>query len=196
VSEDLIPAIVQDVDTRRVLMLAWMNPQARRLTEETGLVHFWSRSRQRLWQKGEESGNVLRLVEIRSDCDDDTLLVIARPTGPVCHTGSDTCWDQPIDAGFARLEPLWSVIDQRGAERPEGSYTTTLFEKGPDLPARKVVEEATEVLMAAKDHANGVADDRRLADEMADLTYHLLVLIRERGLTPSAILDVLADRER
>lgn len=195
-SEDLIPAIVQDVDTRRVLMLAWMNPQARRLTEETGLVHFWSRSRQRLWQKGEESGNVLRLVEIRSDCDDDTLLVIARPTGPVCHTGSDTCWDQPIDAGFARLERLWSVIDQRAAERPEGSYTTTLFEKGPDLPARKVVEEATEVLMAAKDHANGVAEDRRLADEMADLTYHLLVLIRERGLKPSAILDVLADRER
>lgn len=194
-SEDLIPAIVQDVDTRQVLMLAWMNPEARRLTEETGLVHFWSRSRQRLWQKGEESGNVLRLVEIRSDCDDDTLLVIARPAGPVCHTGSDTCWDQPIDAGFARLERLWSVIDRRAAERPEGSYTTTLFEKGPDLPARKVVEEATEVLMAAKDHANGVADDRRLADEMADLTYHLLVLIRERGLVPSAVLDVLAERE-
>jgi phosphoribosyl-AMP cyclohydrolase / phosphoribosyl-ATP pyrophosphohydrolase len=196
VSEDLIPAIVQDVDTRRVLMLAWMNPESRRLTEDTGLVHFWSRSRQRLWQKGEESGNVLRLVEIRSDCDDDALLVIARPAGPTCHTGADTCWDQTVDAGFARLERLWSVIDQRATDRPEGSYTTTLFEKGPDLPARKIVEEATEVLMAAKDHANGVADDHRLAEEMADLTYHLLVLIRERGLEPAAVLDVLAERER
>lgn len=195
-SEDLIPAIVQDADTRRVLMLAWMNPESRRLTEDTGLVHFWSRSRQRLWQKGEESGNVLRLVEIRSDCDDDALLVIARPAGPTCHTGADTCWDQTVDAGFARLERLWSVIDQRATDRPEGSYTTTLFDKGPDLPARKIVEEATEVLMAAKDHANGVADDHRLAEEMADLTYHLLVLIRERGLEPAAVLDVLAERER
>ncbi len=195
-SEDLIPAIVQDADTRRVLMLAWMNPESRRLTEDTGLVHFWSRSRQRLWQKGEESGNVLRLVEIRSDCDDDALLVIARPAGPTCHTGADTCWDESVDAGFARLERLWSVIDQRAIDRPEGSYTTTLFAKGPDLPARKVVEEATEVLMAAKDHANGVADDHRLAEEMADLTYHLLVLIRERGLEPAAVLDVLAERER
>ncbi|MGF1665860.1 MAG: bifunctional phosphoribosyl-AMP cyclohydrolase/phosphoribosyl-ATP diphosphatase HisIE [Acidimicrobiia bacterium] len=195
-SENLIPAIVQDVDTRRVLMLAWMNAEARRLTEETGLVHFWSRSRQRLWRKGEESGNVLRLVEIRSDCDDDALLVLARPAGPTCHTGSDTCWAEPVDAGFARLERLWSVIDRRAADRPVGSYTTTLFEKGPDLPARKVVEEATEVLMAAKDHANGVADDHRLAEEMADLTYHLLVLIRERGLEPAAVFDVLAERER
>jgi phosphoribosyl-AMP cyclohydrolase / phosphoribosyl-ATP pyrophosphohydrolase len=195
VNEDLIPAIVQDVDTRRVLMLAWMNPEARRLTEETGLVHFWSRSRQKLWQKGEESGNVLALVEIRSDCDDDALLVLARPAGPTCHTGSDTCWDEPVDAGFARLERLWSVIDQRATDRPEASYTTTLFEKGPDLPARKSVEEATEVLMAAKDHAIGTADDHRLAEEMADLVYHLLVLIRERGLEPSDVLDVLSSRE-
>lgn len=195
-NEALIPAIVQDPETRRVLMMAWMNPEARRLTEETGFVHFWSRSRQKLWKKGEESGNVLSLVEIRSDCDDDTLLVLARPAGPTCHTGADTCWNEPHDAGFARLERLWAVIGQRAAERPEGSYTTRLLDEGPDLPARKVVEEATEVLMAAKDHVHGVADDHRLAEEMADLLYHLLVLIRERGLEPAAVLDVLAERER
>jgi phosphoribosyl-AMP cyclohydrolase / phosphoribosyl-ATP pyrophosphohydrolase len=195
-SDDLTPAIVQDPDTRRVLMMAWMNPEARRLTEETGFVHFWSRSRRRLWKKGEESGNVLLLVEIRSDCDDDTLLVLARPAGPSCHTGADTCWDEPRDAGFARLERLWAVIGQRAADRPEGSYTTRLLDEGPDLPARKVVEEATEVLMAAKDHVHGAVDGHRLAEEMADLLYHLLVLIRERGLEPAAVLDVLAERER
>lgn len=194
--EDLIPAIVQDADTRRVLMMAWMNAEARRLTEETGFVHFWSRSRQELWKKGETSGNTLTLVEIRSDCDHDTLLVLARPAGPACHTGADTCWEQTNDAGFARLERLWSIIDQRATERPEGSYTTKLIDEGPDLPARKVTEEAVEVLMAAKDHAAGEADDHRLAEEIADLIYHLLVVIRERGLDPAVVLDVLAERER
>lgn len=195
-SSELIPAIVQDPDTRRVLMMAWMNPEARRLTEETGFVHFWSRSRQKLWKKGEESGNVLALVEIRSDCDDDALLVLARPAGPTCHTGADTCWNQTRDAGFARLERLWAVIASRAEERPAGSYTTRLLDEGPDLPARKVVEEATEVLMAAKDHVHGEADDHRLAEEIGDLLYHLLVLMVERKLTPSAVLDVLSARER
>lgn len=195
-SHDLTPAIVQDPDTRRVLMMAWMNPEARRLTEETGFVHFWSRSRQKLWKKGEESGNVLTLVEIRADCDDDTLLVVARPTGPTCHTGADTCWGEAGDAGFARLERLWAVIGERAAERPEGSYTTRLLAEGPDLPARKVVEEATEVLIAAKDHVRGEADDARLAEEMADLIYHLLVLMRERDLEPGVVLDVLTSRQR
>jgi phosphoribosyl-ATP pyrophosphohydrolase/phosphoribosyl-AMP cyclohydrolase len=196
VTGELIPAIVQDADTRRVLMLGWMNDEARRLTEETGLVHFWSRSRERLWRKGETSGNLLRLVELRTDCDGDALLVLARPDGPTCHTGADTCWDQANDAGFARLERLWAVIEQRAGHRPPGSYTTRLLEGGPDLTGRKVVEEATEVLMAAKDHATGSADDRRLAEELADLVYHLLVVAAERSLSPGTVLDVLADRER
>jgi phosphoribosyl-ATP pyrophosphohydrolase/phosphoribosyl-AMP cyclohydrolase len=193
---ELIPAVVQDADTRRVLMLAWMNDDARRLTLETGLVHFWSRSRGQLWKKGETSGNLLHLVELRLDCDGDAILVLARPDGPACHTGADTCWDQTNDAGFARLEDLWSVIGDRAARRPEGSYTTKLLAEGPDLPARKVVEEATEILMAAKDHVHGLADDQRLAEEMADLLYHLLVLMTERGVSPAMVFDVLRSRER
>jgi phosphoribosyl-ATP pyrophosphohydrolase/phosphoribosyl-AMP cyclohydrolase len=191
---ELVPAIVQDAATRRVLMLAWMDDEARRLTLETGEVHFWSRSRERIWRKGESSGNVLRLVEIREDCDGDALLVLAHPTGPTCHTGTDTCWDQPNDQGFARLEALWSVIAERARLLPDGSYTTRLLEGGPDLPARKVVEEATEVLLAAKDHAAGAADERRVAEEVADTIYHLLVVAADRGVSPAAILDVLDER--
>jgi phosphoribosyl-AMP cyclohydrolase / phosphoribosyl-ATP pyrophosphohydrolase len=191
---DLIPAIVQDADTRQVLMLGWMDAEARARTEETGEVHFFSRSRGRLWRKGETSGNVLRLVEIREDCDADALLVLARPAGPVCHTGADTCWDLPNDRGFARLERLWAAIEERKATRPEGSYTARLLDGGPDLPARKVVEEASEVLIAAKDHASGAAGERRVAEEAADLVYHLLVLLADRGVDPALVLDVLDDR--
>ena len=193
-TQDLIPAIVQDSDTRRVLMLGWMNEEARRLTTETGQVHFWSRSRQALWRKGETSGNTLRVVEVREDCDRDALLVWVRPAGPTCHTGADTCWEETNDAGFARLESLWDVIEDRNARRPPGSYTARLLEAGPDLAARKLVEEATEVLMAAKDHAVGDANAARVAEEMADLVYHLLVLMAERGIEPGAVFDVLADR--
>jgi len=194
-TEALIPAIVQDADTRRVLMMAWMNDEARRLTHETGFVHFWSRSRQELWKKGETSGNLLRFVEMRSDCDDDTLLVLARPEGPACHTGADTCWNQRNDAGFARLEGLWATIDQRATDMPAGSYTTRLIDEGPDLPARKVTEEAVEVLIAAKDHAVGATDDGRVAEEIADLLYHLLVVVRERNIDPRLVLDELRRRE-
>jgi phosphoribosyl-ATP pyrophosphohydrolase/phosphoribosyl-AMP cyclohydrolase len=191
---DLIPAIVQDVDTRRVLMMAWMDGEARRLTEETGEVHFWSRSRKQLWRKGETSGNVLRFVEMREDCDSDTLLVLARPAGPACHTGADTCWGQSNDTGFSRLEKLWTVIEDRREQLPERSYTTRLFRKGPHLPARKLVEEAGEVAEAAVEHSSGEADDARLAEEMADLAYHALVLMAERGLDPRSVFDVLEDR--
>lgn len=197
----LAPAIVQDADTRQVLMLAWMSPEALRITLETGRVTFWSRSRQELWEKGATSGNTLELVEVASDCDRDALLVTARPAGPACHTGSVSCfpvgtvdWERR-EPGFARLEGLWSTITDRAASRPEGSYTVRLLDGGPDLPARKVVEEATEVLIAAKDHGAGTADDIRLAEEIADLVYHLLVLMRERGLDPSVVLDELAGRE-
>jgi phosphoribosyl-AMP cyclohydrolase / phosphoribosyl-ATP pyrophosphohydrolase len=192
---ELAPAIVQDSDSGRVLMLAWMNADAYRLTHESGLVTFWSRSRSQLWQKGESSGNRLEFVSARWDCDTDTLLVMARPTGPVCHTGSVTCFDdEPLGAGFARLDGLWGVIADRAARRPAGSYTTSLLEKGPEGPGRKVTEEAVEVLLAAKDHAGGFADDRRVAEEVADLLYHTLVVLAERGIEPSAVLEVLEER--
>lgn len=191
---ELIPAIIQDAATRRVLMLAWMDDEARRLTLDTGEVHFWSRSRRRIWKKGESSGNVLRLVEIREDCDADALLVLVHPTGPTCHTGRDTCWDQANDEGFARLEGLWAVISERARLMPEGSYTTRLLEAGPDLPARKLVEEATEALIAAREHASGEADGRRVAEELADTIYHLLVLAADRDVTPGQVLDVLDER--
>jgi phosphoribosyl-AMP cyclohydrolase / phosphoribosyl-ATP pyrophosphohydrolase len=192
---ELVPAVVQDPDSGRVLMLAWMNADSYRLTLESGLVTFWSRSRAQLWQKGESSGNRLEFVSALWDCDADTLLVTARPTGPVCHTGSLTCFDdEPPAAGFARLEGLWHVIADRALHRPAGSYTTSLLDQGPEGPGRKVTEEAVEVLLAAKDHAGGVADDRRVAEEVADLLYHTLVLLAERGIDPAAVLEVLDER--
>lgn len=193
----LAPAIVQDPRTGRVLMLGWMNAEALAATLATGDVHFWSRSRNELWRKGATSSNTLRLAGLDLDCDRDALLVRALPTGPVCHTGTATCWDDgEPGAGFARLERLWEVIADRARERPSGSYTTSLVEGGPDRTGRKVVEEATEVLLAAKDHASGTADDHRLAEEAADLVYHLLVALAERGVDPALVLDVLDERSR
>lgn len=194
---DLVPAVVQDPDSGRVLMLAWMNAESYRLTHDTGLVTFWSRSREEIWQKGETSGHRLEFVSARWDCDTDTVLVLARPTGPVCHTGSVTCFDdEPLGPGFARLDGLWSVIADRAANLPAGSYTTSLLEDGPDGPGRKVAEEAVEVLLAAKDHAAGTADDRRVAEEVGDLLYHTLVVLAERGIDPDTVLDVLEERRR
>ncbi len=194
-ADGLVPAVVTDARTGRVLMVAYMNAEAWEATRRTGEVHFFSRSRGELWRKGETSGNTLAVVDLRLDCDADTVLVTARPAGPVCHTGSDTCFDDgPLGEGFASLEGLWATITSRRETRPPGSYTVRLLDGGPDLPARKVVEEATEVLMAAKDHAAGAADDRRLAEEMADLVYHLLVVCAERGVSPALLLDVLAER--
>jgi phosphoribosyl-AMP cyclohydrolase / phosphoribosyl-ATP pyrophosphohydrolase len=178
-------------------MLGYMNQAALRLTRETGLVHFWSRSRQTLWKKGETSGNTLSLVEVSEDCDGDALLVRAIPAGPTCHTGQISCFDQqPADQGFASLEKLWDTVRQRAATRPAGSYTSSLLEGGADATARKLIEEATEVLIAAKDHASGTADDRRLSEEAADLVYHLLVLLAERNTTPSGFIEVLIERSR
>lgn len=192
----LVPAIVQDAETGAVLMLAWMNNEALDLTKETGQVHFWSRSRGEIWRKGATSGNTLELNSLAPDCDGDALLVKAHPRGPVCHTGSETCWGPAAGGSFARLDGLWSRITERVAERPPGSYTASLVDGGPDRVARKVTEEAVEVLMAARDHAAGEADDRRLAEEAADLIYHLFVLSAERGIEPRLILDVLERRRR
>ncbi len=205
--DGLVPAVVQDRADGRVLMLAWMDAEALAATLATGEVHFHSRSRDRLWRKGETSGNVLRLVEVAVDCDEDALLVTVDPVGPTCHRGTRSCFDpdgapaERSTQGFAWLESLWSTIASRAAERPAGSYTTSLLDGGVDAAGRKVTEEATEVLMAAKDDAAAEASgaDRAatrdaLAGEAADLVYHALVLLAERGVPPSAVVEVLRSR--
>lgn len=195
-ADGLVAAIVQDAADGRVLMLGWMSPEALALTRQTGRVHFWSRSRGELWEKGATSGNHLDLESLSLDCDGDALLVRATPRGPVCHTGSPTCWgDQPGNE-LGRLTALWQTIKSRADERPDGSYTASLLDGGVERVARKVVEEATEVLLAAKDHHSGQADSRRVAEEAADLIYHLLVLLTERGVEVGEVLDVLDARRR
>ena len=191
----LVPGIVQDALDGRVLMLAWVDAEALAATFETGEVHFHSRSRGRLWRKGEESGNVLRLQSVSLDCDGDALLFQVDPAGPTCHRGTRSCFD-PADVpvaergqGFAWLESLWGTLARRAVERPAGSYTVRLLDGGVDAVGRKVTEEATEVLLAAKN------DDREgLAGEVADLLYHTFVLLLERGMVPAEPLRVLRER--
>lgn len=192
----LVPAVVQDARTAQVLMVAWMNVEAVEATQRTGLVTFWSRSRNELWQKGATTGNTLTLVSMTLDCDGDTILVTATPAGPVCHTGTTTCFGDDTLQGFTRLEALWATIASRVANRPQGSYTAALVAEGPEGPGRKIVEEATEVLLAMKDHEAGTADDQRVAEEAADLVYHLLVALAERGITPGVVLEELSARAR
>jgi phosphoribosyl-ATP pyrophosphohydrolase/phosphoribosyl-AMP cyclohydrolase len=207
--DGLVPAVVQDVADGRVLMVAFVDAEALAATVATGDVHFHSRSRGRLWRKGESSGNVLRLVDLALDCDGDALLIRADPGGPTCHRETRSCFDPDgapaarTTEGFAWLEDLWATIAERAANRPDGSYTARLLAGGVDGPARKVTEEATEVLLAAKDDATAEAGgtDRTasrtaLAGETADLVYHVLVLLAERGLDPAAALDVLRARHR
>jgi len=190
----LIPGIVQHAVTGRVLMLGYLNAESLARTRESGFVTFWSRSRRTLWQKGETSGHTLSVESISVDCDGDALLIEAVPAGPVCHTGEATCFGDHTGEGFAWLEDLWDVIASRVAQRPAGSYTTSLLEGGVDAAGRKVTEEATEVLLAAKDLAAGTGSTERLADESADLLYHLLVLLAERGMRPADAIDVLRGR--
>ncbi len=180
----LTPTIVQDAETGRVLMLAYMNAEARRRTEETGLATFWSRSRQQLWQKGETSGNtlgVLEVEELRDDCDGDTILLKVRPAGPTCHTGSRSC--------FAPW--LWRKIAQRALDRPEGSYVTKLLADGPGAAAQKVGEEGVEVAIAAVSQS-----DELLIGEIADLWFHSYVVLAARGLDPDLVEAELRRRER
>ena len=198
----LVPAVIQDVADGRVLMLAYMDAEALAATVQTGEVHFHSRSRGRLWRKGETSGNVLRLVSLAADCDSDALLVTVDPIGPTCHRETRSCFDPDGGAsaratqGFDWLETLWSTIAARAAARPAGSYTTSLLDGGVDAVARKVTEEATEVLMAAKDDAVASSQATRdaLAGEAADLLFHALVLLAERDVPASVVLDVLRRR--
>ena len=213
--DGLIPAVVQDAADGRILMLAYMDPEALDATVASGEVHFHSRSRDRLWRKGETSGNVLGVAGIAADCDGDALLITANPVGPTCHRGTRSCFDPAdgVDAGvpsgpkgaglaeprvqdFAWLETLWTTIASRAVERPSGSYTTSLLEGGVDAVARKVTEEATEVLLAAKDDAVASTETSRaaLAGEAADLLYHALVLLAERDLDPSEVIATLRAR--
>lgn len=173
----LIPAIIQDNTTSVVLMLGFMNEEAVAKTEETGQVTFFSRTKNRLWTKGEESGNFLNVVSIAADCDNDTLLIKVNPVGPVCHTGDDTCWgEENEESDIQFLEYLQDFIDQRKQEMPEGSYTTSLFTKGTRTIAQKVGEEAVETIIGAM--AN---DDENFIYEGADLLYHLIVLLSHKG---------------
>jgi phosphoribosyl-AMP cyclohydrolase / phosphoribosyl-ATP pyrophosphohydrolase len=214
--DELAPAIVQDAVDGRVLMLAWMDAEALAATLETGDVHFHSRSRGRLWRKGETSGNVLRLRALATDCDADAILVTAEPTGPTCHRGTRSCFDddsavvageaptvasRPAPQDFAWLETLWATIASRDSERPPDSYTTRLLDGGVDAVGRKLTEEATEVLLAAKDDAAAEMAARpreqtraALSGEVADLVYHALVLLAERDLAPSDVIRVLRER--
>lgn len=172
----LIPAIIQDSCTSKVLMLGFMNEEALAKTIELGKVTFFSRTKNRLWTKGEESGNFLLVDSIKEDCDKDTLLVKVRPVGPVCHTGSDTCFDEKNEEDIMFLKYLQDFIDCRKKEMPEGSYTTSLFNKGINRMAQKVGEEAVETVIEA---TNGTED--RLIYEASDLIYHLIVLLTSKG---------------
>ncbi len=204
--DGLIPVVVQDATDGRVLMLAYADAEALAMTAATGEMHFHSRSRDRLWRKGETSGNTLAVRALALDCDGDALLATVEPAGPTCHRGTRSCFDldgapAPPPAGFAWLETLWATIADRVTTRPEGSYTARLLDGGVDAVARKVTEEATEVLMAAKDDASAeaAAADRQgtraaLAGEAADLLYHTLVLLAERGLPPSEVIASLRSR--
>lgn len=233
--DGLVPVIVQDEADGRVLMLAYTDVEALTLTQATAQLHFYSRSRQTLWRKGETSGNTLRVVRLDLDCDRDAILATVRPAGPTCHRGTRSCFDEEaailddqdveaggpsgegvstVDAvpvpeavaglqGFAWLETLWATIDERRRRRPAGSYTTSLLDGGVDVAGRKVTEEATEVLIAAKDDAAAEAAglDRAatagaLNAETGDLLYHALVLLAERDQSPRGVIELLRERHR
>jgi phosphoribosyl-AMP cyclohydrolase / phosphoribosyl-ATP pyrophosphohydrolase len=189
----LLPAVVQDIDTGAVLMLAYMNRAALAATQASGRVTFWSRSKGRLWTKGETSGNFLECREIAADCDGDTLLILARPLGPACHLGTRTCWGgsppQPAAAKLAFLHSLEQIIRQRISERPPGSYTVTLFDQGLRRMAQKVGEEGLELALASVGQSNA-----EVVGEAADLLYHMLLLLQARQLSLPQIVAELAAR--
>ena len=205
--DGLVPAVIQDGVDGRVLMVAYMDAEALAATIATGEVHFHSRSRDRLWRKGETSGHVLRLVDLATDCDGDALLVTVEPAGPTCHRGTRSCFDPDgapagrTTQGFAWLETLWTTIAERAEQRPADSYTVSLLEGGVDAAGRKVTEEATEVLLAAKDDevaeragADRSATRAALAGEAGDLLYHALVLLAERTVAPAEVITTLRSR--
>lgn len=185
----LVPAIIQDADTAKVLMLGFMNKEAYDKTVETGKVTFFSRTKNRLWTKGEESGNFLNVVSIKEDCDQGTLLIQVHPVGPVCHTGADTCWGEKNEQPVMFLKLLQDFICKRHEEMPEGSYTTSLFQSGVNKMAQKVGEEAVETVIEA---CNGT--DERLIYEGADMLYHLIVLLTSKGYRIEDLARELEER--
>ncbi len=187
----LIPAIVQDNSTGRVLMLGYMNEEALKETQRIGRVTFYSRSKQRLWTKGEESGNFLELVSILDDCDHDALLVRAIPKGPTCHKGTDTCWGESNADHFGFLGTLEGVIRDRRKNAPENSYVASLFDRGINKIAQKVGEEAVELVIEAKDDS-----EELFLNESADLLFHYLILLQAKGYTLSDVVEILKDRHK
>lgn len=187
----LIPAIIQDCQTRKVLMLGFMNKEAYEKTIETGKVTFFSRSHQSLWTKGETSGNFLNVVSVKADCDNDTLLIQAKPEGPVCHTGTDTCWGEKNEADIFFLSYLQDFIEKRHKEMPKDSYTTSLFQAGINRMAQKVGEEAVETVIEA---TNGTDD--RLIYEASDMIYHLIVLLTSKGMRIEDLARELQKRHK
>ena len=192
-ADGLIPAIVIDTDTKQVLMMAYMNAESLRVSMEEGRTCFWSRSRKELWRKGDTSGNVQKIVSITADCDADTLLVEVNKSGPACHTGAESCFSQPVyegeaEAGF-EYEDLFEMLRGRKANPKEGSYTTYLFEKGLDKILKKIGEETTEVILAAKDR-----DKANTVYEIGDLMYHCMVLMIESGIELDDIRREMASR--
>lgn len=186
----LIPAIIQDSETKAVLMLGYMNAESYQKTLDTKKVTFYSRSKQRLWTKGEESGNFLNLVSIKNDCDNDSLLVQVKPEGPTCHTGSDTCWQEINSQNFGFISTLESTIKTRRENADsEKSYVASLFEKGINKIAQKVGEEAVEVVIEAKDD-----NDDLFLDESADLLFHYLILLQAKGFELKDVVNVLKGR--
>ena len=188
----LVPAIIQDALTNRVLMLGYMNEEAYQKTINTKLVTFFSRSKQRLWTKGEESGNVLKLVEIKLDCDKDALLIKAKPQGPTCHKGTDTCWNEENKEDFGFIGHLEEIIKSRKeSASKDTSYVASLFAKGINKIAQKVGEEAVETVIEAKD-----SNDELFLNESADLLFHYLILLQAKGYTFNDIVSVLKGREK
>lgn len=186
----LVPAIIQDATSRKVLMLGYMNEKALTKTKELGKVTFFGRTKQRLWTKGEESGNFLNVVEIKTDCDQDTLLISVRPEGPVCHTGSDTCWDEKNETGFGFLSRLEEIIDERKANSEnQKSYVASLFRDGINKIAQKVGEEAVETIIEAKDN-----NEELFLNESADLLFHYLILLRAKGYSLKDVETILMAR--
>ena len=191
--QGLIPAVVQDVRTRKVLMLAWMNEESLRVSMEKELTCFWSRSRNELWLKGETSGTYQHIVSIATDCDRDSLLILAEPDGPACHLGTESCFEYPLWESSSRgdftLSGLMGLLEGRKKDRPEGSYTTYLFDKGLDKILKKVGEESTEVIIAAK-----AEDKKETIYEIADLAYHVMVLMTQAGISLEEVRQELASR--
>ncbi len=191
--DGLVPAIIQDYNSSQVLMMGYMNPEALEKTHQSGNVTFYSRTKQRLWTKGETSGNVLQLRDIALDCDRDTLLIKVEPVGPTCHLGTTTCWDgdKPLETQMVWLHQLEQLLAERKSADPDSSYTASLYARGTKRISQKVGEEGVEVALAATS-----GDKAELVCESADLIYHLMVLLQEQGMSMSTVIDKLRERHQ